>query len=109
MKGKLKQSVNTMQEQLPEIMKAFNKLREEVTREDALSAKVKELMIIAVSVALRCEPCIRFHTQKALKMGITRKEMLEAAGVAILMAGGPAVAYSSILSELLDELDESGL
>ena len=63
-------------------------------------------MLIAVSVALRCDRCIRFHTQTALRMGISKKEILEAAGVAILMAGGPAVAYSSILCEVLEEVDE---
>lgn len=105
MKEKSESSQNAMQEQLPEIMQAFHKLHEEATKEGVLSAKVKELMVIALSVALRCERCIRFHAQTAINMGISKKEILEAAGVAILMAGGPAVAYSSILCELLDELD----
>lgn len=108
MKDKSEPSLKAMQEQHPEIMQAFHKLHEEATKEGVLSAQVKELMVIAVSVALRCERCIRFHTQTAIKMGISKEEILEAAGVAILMAGGPAVAYTSILCEVLDEVDELG-
>ena len=107
MKDKSEPSLNAMQEQHPEIMQAFHKLHEETTKEGILSAKVKELILIAVSVALRCERCIRFHTRAAIKMGISKKEILEASGVAILMAGGPAVAYTSIICEVLDEGDKS--
>jgi alkylhydroperoxidase/carboxymuconolactone decarboxylase family protein YurZ len=37
-------------------------------------------------------------------MGVTREEILEATGISILMAGGPAMAYTSTV--VLDVLDE---
>jgi len=99
-------SLNALEEKLPDLMKAFKNLHDVATKEGALSTKVKELMFIAVSLALRCEPCIRAHTKTALEMGISREEIIEAAGVAIVMAGGPSVAYTSILLEVLDEVDD---
>lgn len=105
MESNMEPSFNKVQEQLPDIMKAFHQLRETAAREGVLSARVKQIMFLATAVALRCEPCIRTHAKKAVEMGISRKEILEAVGIAIVMAGGPAVAYSSMVIDILDELN----
>jgi alkylhydroperoxidase/carboxymuconolactone decarboxylase family protein YurZ len=39
-------------------------------------------------------------------MGATREEILEAVSTAIMMSGGPGVAYGSmVVLQILDELD----
>jgi alkylhydroperoxidase/carboxymuconolactone decarboxylase family protein YurZ len=43
--------------QIPDVMKALSGLRAEVVKDGALSAKTKELMMIGIAVALRCEYC----------------------------------------------------
>jgi AhpD family alkylhydroperoxidase len=84
---------------------AFGVLRDEATKDGVLSARTKRLILVAVSVALRCEPCIRTHVKVAVEMGVSRKEILEATGISILMAGGPAIAYTStIVLKVLDEM-----
>jgi alkylhydroperoxidase/carboxymuconolactone decarboxylase family protein YurZ len=44
---------------------------------------------------------------KAVEAGANRAEILEAAGVSMLMAGGPAATYSAVV--LLEVLDELGI
>ena len=62
-------------------------------------------MIVGIAVALRCEYCLQKHVPEAVKLGATREEILEAVSTAILMAGGPAVAYGSVVVlEILDKL-----
>lgn len=91
--------------QLPGVMNALMGLHEEVVRDGALSAKTKELMMVGIAVALRCEYCLWKHVPEAVKLGATREEVLEAVSTAIVMAGGPAVAYGSVVVlEILDEL-----
>jgi len=93
-----------LKEQLPNVANAFGVLREEATKGGVLSAKTKRLMMVAVSVVQRCEPCIRTHVKAAVEMGVSRAEILEATGISILMAGGPAIAYTStVVLEVLDE------
>jgi alkylhydroperoxidase/carboxymuconolactone decarboxylase family protein YurZ len=53
-------------------------------------------------VGLRCAPCIYAHTRSALKLGATPEEIMEAASVAILMAGGPGMAH---VVEVLKAID----
>ena len=56
-------------------------------------------------MALRCEYCLWKHVPEAVKLGATREEILEAVSTAILMAGGPAIAYGSVVVlEILDKL-----
>jgi len=89
--------------QMPEVAGALRGLHEVVGGDGALSARAKKLIMIGISVAIRCEPCIRMHVATAREMGISREEILEAASVAILLGGGPAAAYCSLY--VLDELN----
>ena len=93
-----------MAKQIPGVMNALMGLHSEVVKDGALSAKTKETMMVGISLALRCEHCLRKHIQVAVSMGATRAEIMEAVGATILMAGGPAVAYGSTV--VLDTLDE---
>lgn len=94
-----------MVEQLPGVMNALMGLHSEVIKDGALSARTKELMMVGIAVALRCEPCLRKHVPEAVKLGATREEFLEAVSTAIVMTGGPAVGYGSIVLKILDELN----
>jgi AhpD family alkylhydroperoxidase len=95
-----------LRKEIPGVMSGFGKFSAEVLKDGALSTKTKELISVALAVGLTCEYCIRFHVPKAVKTGATRAEILEAAGVSIMMAGGPAATYAAVvLLEVLDELD----
>jgi AhpD family alkylhydroperoxidase len=86
----------------PDVAKAFSELRKVVFSEGKLSVKQKELIAVGISVAIRCSPCIKSHVSKALEAGATREEILEAASVALIMRGGPAVSY---IEELIEQIE----
>ncbi|MDI6874979.1 carboxymuconolactone decarboxylase family protein [Candidatus Solincola sp.] len=103
MEGDAHQIMQRLGEELPRVMESFSGLHDSVLSEGALSVKVKRLILVGASVAVRCEPCIRVHVRGALEAGASREEILEAAGAGILMGGGPSAAYAALY--LLDELD----
>ena len=49
---------------------------------------------IAVAVTTRCDGCITFHTDAALKAGASKQDIAEALGVAMAMNAGAALIYS---------------
>lgn len=101
----LKRQMGKLHEEMPGIMKeGFDLLSEQVLKEGALSKKTKELITVALGIAALCEHCIKLHTPLAVRAGANRAEILEAAGVAMMMKGGPAVTY--VATELLPLLDE---
>ena len=99
------EKLKIMAGQLPEVMAALSGLHSVVVKDGALSARTKELMMVAIAIALRCEYCLWKHVPEAVKLGATREEIMEAVSTAIVMAGGPAVAYgSAVVLRILDEL-----
>jgi len=100
-------SLRILGKEYPEIMKAFGSFVGEVEKEGALSTKVKELISIALSVVKECKWCIAFHTKKALEVGASREEILEACFVAALMGGGPALMYTQLVMKAIEEYEES--
>ena len=81
----------------------FARLRKKAVEDGALGAKTKELMALAVSVAVRCEGCIAYHVHDAVKAGATRQELLETIGVAIMMGGGPASMYAAHALDAIEQ------
>ncbi|MDK2976470.1 MAG: hypothetical protein PWP06_945 [Candidatus Marinimicrobia bacterium] len=93
----------------PKVMRAFMQLHESSTANGALSAKIKELMALAIGISVRCDGCISYHVHNALESGASREEIVETIGVAILMGGGPAVVYGAQALKALNEFEEIGL
>jgi len=88
---------------LPEVMKAFGGLAQAATAEGALSSRTKELVALALGVAVRCDGCIAFHARAAQKFGASREEILEIVGMGIYMGGGPSLMYGAQALEAYDQ------
>jgi len=101
--GKIVKYVEELQKGHPDAMKNFNALGEAVFKPGALDTKSKELICLGIAVAVRCDPCIAFHTRGSLVAGATEEEIVEALGVAILMGGGPSVAYATHAMEAMEQ------
>ncbi|RBP10555.1 AhpD family alkylhydroperoxidase [Roseiarcus fermentans] len=79
----------------PEVMKAFSALAQAALTQGALDPKTKELIALAIGVAVRCDDCIAFHVKAAVDHGASREEILETLGMAIYMGAGPSAMYAS--------------
>ncbi|GAB6148697.1 carboxymuconolactone decarboxylase family protein [Stetteria hydrogenophila] len=89
--------------QAPEQAGAFHQLFEAVHKPGALDTKTKELIAVALAVAAHCEWCIAFHVKQALDAGAKPEELMEAAWVAVLMGGGPSLAYTQLVEKAIEE------
>ncbi len=89
-----------------ELLKGFGSLHQVAMKPGALTTAEKELLALAIGLAVRCENCIYAHIQSAMTAGATREQILEAAGVAVLMQGGPTYTYLPRVTEALEFLAE---
>jgi AhpD family alkylhydroperoxidase len=69
-----------------------------------LDKKVKELIAIGASVSCNCHPCVKFHLEKAEKLGIESKDIKEALKVGITVRSGAAGQMDELLSKVSGEL-----
>jgi len=87
----------------PDLMKAFGDLSRAATKSGTLDKKTKELIALALGVAVRCDACIGFHMQALVKLGASKAEVEEALGLAVYMGGGPSLMYSANAMAAYDE------
>ncbi len=87
----------------PEVMRAFGGLARAALAPGALDTRTKELVALAISVATRCDACVGFHAEAALRQGATREQVMETVGMAIYMGAGPSVMYAAQAVEAFDQ------
>ena len=87
----------------PETQAAFDAFSRKVFAEGALSAKIKQIIAVAVAHVTQCPYCITGHTKAALRSGATREELMEAIWVAAEMRAGGAYAHSALAIATFEE------
>jgi len=107
MAGELSQALKELRTGTPETMKAFSALARAALEPKALDRKTKELLALGISVAIRCDGCVAFHAEAAVKQGATRDEVMETMGMAIYMGAGPSVMYAAQAVEAFDQFGEA--
>jgi AhpD family alkylhydroperoxidase len=99
----LSQALRDLRAGTPEPMKAFSALAKAALEPKALDTKTKELIALAIAVAIRCDGCVAFHAEAAVKQGATRDELMETMGMAVYMGAGPSVMYAAQAVEAFDQ------
>jgi AhpD family alkylhydroperoxidase len=103
--AELSQALKEVRTGSPDTMKAFSALARAALEPKALDGKTKELLALGISVATRCDGCIAFHAEAAVKQGATRDEIMETMGMAIYMGAGPSVMYAAQAVEAFDQFN----
>ena len=79
----------------PDTLRGYTTLSAANAKTTHLGEKTRQLISLAVAVTTRCDGCITFHTDAALKAGASREEISETLGVAVAMNAGAALIYSA--------------
>ncbi len=93
-KTELMKSIPEFAKLTPDSLKGYQTLSNANSANSKLGEKTRQLISLAVAVTTRCDGCITFHSEAALKAGATREEIAEALGVAMAMNAGAALIYS---------------
>jgi AhpD family alkylhydroperoxidase len=91
----LQKLVADLAKESPGPMAGFMQMHQKSVAAGMLLSSTKELIALAISIAVRCDGCIAYHVHDALEAGASREEIAETIGVAVMMGGGPAVIYGA--------------
>jgi len=100
-----KNHMGQAQKEIPDTLEAFGQVFEESMSDGELTQAEKEAVALGIAMAKQCKECVRLHTQKCLDAGLSRQQIMEAAGVAVMMNGGPSYAQLPELIKALNGLD----
>lgn len=87
----------------PDAMKGFGSLSMAATASKTIDTKTKELMALAIGIAVHCDGCVAYHAKMAHQHGATRDEFVETVALAIYMGGGPAAVYGADALRAFDQ------
>ena len=92
----------------PDTEAAFDAFSRRVFADGALSAKMKQVVAVAIAHVTQCPYCIKGHTKAALRAGATPAELMEAIWVAAEMRGGGAYAHAALTLATIEEEQARG-
>ena len=95
--------IGLLRQGTPDTMKAFGALSTAATASKAIDTKTKELMALAIGIAVHCDGCVAYHTKMVHQHGATREEVAETVALAVYMGGGPAAVYGGDAMRAYDQ------
>jgi AhpD family alkylhydroperoxidase len=88
----------------PKVTGSLLRARDATYADGELLAKHKVLTALAISVTIRCEPCIEMYVKKSIEAGATLGEIVETLDVAMTMQGCPGEAWAQKALKVYDRL-----
>lgn len=90
------------------IKRIFN-LDTNTFKEGHLPNKTKELLGLVASAVLRCDDCVQYHLESAMKNGVSKEEMMETMSIATLVGGTIVIPHLRRAVEYWELLEENTL
>lgn len=107
LEDELKSLLGDLAERLPDTFAGFGKLQQATFQAGALDVKTKELIALGIAIGGGCDACMAWHNAALHRLGTSREEIAEVAGVAIEMGGGMALHAAAKAVAGFDEFEQS--
>jgi AhpD family alkylhydroperoxidase len=73
-------------------------------REGEIPVVMKELMGLVGSLVLRCDDCVFYHIDRSATEGASRRQIMEAMNIALVIGGSIVIPHLRRAVEILDDL-----
>ncbi|MEJ2515865.1 MAG: carboxymuconolactone decarboxylase family protein [Gammaproteobacteria bacterium] len=75
------------------------------TGEGTLPRSTRELLGLVSSLVLRCDDCVKYHLSASIEAGLSRKEIVEAMSIGLVVGGTIVIPHLRRAIEFLDALE----
>lgn len=69
--------------------------------------RIKELIAIGASIAGHCQPCLKYHIEQAVKLGVNLEEINTAIAVGKTVEKGALKAMDNFSKEQMESIDST--
>jgi AhpD family alkylhydroperoxidase len=90
------------------VTRRFFALDDQTYRPGALDRKTKELLGLSASLVLRCDDCVSYHVDQAVKAGATDQEIWETFDVGLIVGGSIVIPHLRRAVDFLEECRARG-
>ena len=71
-----------------------------------MDKKIKELIAIGASITAHCQPCLKYHLEQALELGVSMEEINEAVSIGKTVEKGALKAMDNYSKEQLETIEK---
>lgn len=71
-----------------------------------MDKKIKELIAIGASVTAHCQPCLKYHLDKAFELGVSMEEINEAVSIGKTVEKGALKAMDTYSKEQIETIEK---
>jgi AhpD family alkylhydroperoxidase len=79
----------------------------DITSANTLTPQIEEMIALGAAVAASCEPCFKFHYDKARKLGVTPEAMQEAVAIGDMVKQASAQNMLELAGRLLNKSSDA--
>jgi AhpD family alkylhydroperoxidase len=79
----------------PKVTGSLIRLRDAAYADGLVSGRIKTVVALAMSAAIRCQPCIDSYAVKAATLGASEQEVVEILNVTMAMQGCPGEVWAA--------------
>ncbi len=102
-RAELREPALDLRSMIPDVLKGYSTMSKAAMTDGELSTGIKELVALGIAVTRECDGCVVSHARGAARAGVTRQQVAEAMGVAIMMNGGPGTVWGPRALRAFDE------
>lgn len=103
-RDELREPALALRAEIPEVMSGYATMSAAAFADGRLPHKTKELAALAIAISKECDGCIVAHVRSLVRLGVSRGEVAELIGVAIVMNGGPGTVWGPRALRAYDEV-----
>ncbi|MHC4758923.1 MAG: selenide, water dikinase SelD, partial [Planctomycetota bacterium] len=93
--------------EMQQVEQKFKDFLSSASSPHGLDSFTKQAIAIALSVAMRCEPCLKMHLKNAKSKGFTQEEIDETAWMGISFGGSPTMVFYENIKNALGTSNKS--
>jgi alkylhydroperoxidase/carboxymuconolactone decarboxylase family protein YurZ len=95
-----------IQKEIPQQYQALMGEKKEVLKEAVLPEKTKWLLLLVASVTEKCPVCVARSVEHCLEAGWSKKEILEACMVAVLVGGSSVMTFVTLVEKAIEDFNK---
>ena len=94
-----------LNKEIPDTFEGFNLMGKEAKKNGIVDEKTKEFVALGIAISTRCESCIGMHVEALIRLGTSKKELVEVLAMCSYMGGGPSITFSAKALEAFEQLN----
>ncbi len=101
------ENLDYLKDKIPKAIHSFSDLSKAALQDGHFDKRTKEIILLAIAIAVYSKGCIKFHLQSLIKQQLSQDELIEIISIITYICGGSGLMNSLKALKYYDEMQKS--